>query len=488
MSPDTPINTPPAPLRARVMKALAWRSASQIAAQIVTWSATFLVIRLLTPGDYGVFAATQSVTILLAMLSGDGIASALIRDEQFDRGRAAQMFGLLIVINAALAILQCAIAPLAADYYRQPAVADLLRIQSLAYLANPFIALGGAMLAHALDFRRLALANIVSAVAGAATALLCALAGLGIYALVAAPLALYAVRAIALTVAAPLWIAPSFRLAGAWTSARFGTALMVSQIFWFVQTQSDVVIGGRTLAPSELGLYTTALFLAQILTAKFVPPLNEVAFAGYARMRGDPAAVAAAFLRSVEMIMLVAMPFSIGMALTAGPLVALALGDHWTGAAPIVRLLAMAMPFVTLQILFSPVTNALGRPMHAVYGAVAGAVIMPAAFLIGAPYGVIGLALAWLAAFPILCLFTAAISLPVIGIGFADIGRAIRPALAASAFMAIVVLLAGRIGPIAASRFVLPLSVAIGVLAYGGWLALTRPRLVAALLRRGAPA
>ena len=37
--------------------------------------------------------------------------------------------------------------------------------------------------------------------------------------------------------------------------------------------------------PHRLGLYTTALFLTQILAAKFVPPLNEVAFAAYSRIQ-----------------------------------------------------------------------------------------------------------------------------------------------------------------------------------------------------------
>ena len=37
-----------------------------------------------------------------------------------------------------------------------------------------------------------------------------------------------------------------------------------------------------------LGIYTTALFLTQILASKFVPPLNEVAFAAYSRIQTRP--------------------------------------------------------------------------------------------------------------------------------------------------------------------------------------------------------
>ena len=66
--------------------------------------------------------------------------------------------------------------------------------------------------------------------------------------------------------------------------------------------------------PHRLGIYTTALFLTQILAAKFVPPLNEVAFAAYSRIQARPDMIPTAFLKSVRLIMLVALPFYFGLA------------------------------------------------------------------------------------------------------------------------------------------------------------------------------
>ena len=43
----------------RVRSALIWRSGSQILAQIITWASTFIVINLLDPADYGLFALTR---------------------------------------------------------------------------------------------------------------------------------------------------------------------------------------------------------------------------------------------------------------------------------------------------------------------------------------------------------------------------------------------------------------------------------------------
>src|SRR6185436_15096618 len=115
-----------------------------------------------------------------------------------------------------------------------------------------------------------------------------------------------------------------------------------------------IFIGGHSLDAHTLGLYTTALFLTQILAAKFVPPLNEVAFAAYSRIQARPDMIQHAFLKSVRLIMLAALPFYFGLAVTARPLVLTFLGAKWSEVVPLVPILALAMPLMTLQILFGP--------------------------------------------------------------------------------------------------------------------------------------
>ena len=66
------------------------------------------------------------------------------------------------------------------------------------------------------------------------------------------------------------------------------------------------------------------------------------------------------------------------------------LGPHWASAVAPVRLLALAMPFATLHILFAPATNALGRPGINARIAGVGAVVMPLAFLVGVRGGATG--------------------------------------------------------------------------------------------------
>ncbi|WEK46012.1 MAG: lipopolysaccharide biosynthesis protein [Candidatus Andeanibacterium colombiense] len=475
-------NPPADSLRNQVRSAVLWRSGSQIAGQLITWGSTFLVIRILSPSDYGLYAMTSVVLVLLSLMNGYGLSNALIQKRETSDHMLRQLFGMLIVLNVALAILQIAAAPLVASYYGQPRVAELLRVQAVIYLTNPFLALGYAVLSREMDFRKQAQVNLVSGLLSAFAALGGALAGLGVWTLVLAPLTGFASRALGMTIAARTFIRPSFSFKGAWDLAHYGGIVALGQLFWFIQTQADIVIAGRSFDPHLLGIYTTSLFLTQLFVNKFVPPINEVAFSAYARVKDDSAAMAQGFLKAVRVLMLIGMPFCLGFAASAGPLVAVALGPKWAQVAPVIAVLGFAMPLMMLQVLYGPATNAAGRPGIYTRTSIAGAVLLPLAFLIGVRWGVTGLAISWIAGyFPLVVISTHWV-LPVLGIRPRDFLRALSAPLIAGVAMFVGVRLADGALPAMSAPARLAVLVAVGGLIYGGGLlAFSRERVVEVL-------
>jgi len=170
------------------------------------------------------------------------------------------------------------------------------------------------------------------------------------------------------------------------------------------------------------------------------------------------------------------LPFYFGLAVTAAPFVETFLGGKWTQTAALVPILAMAMPMMTLQILFAPASNALGRPGLAVRTGLVGALLLPAAFLTGIQWGIQGLAWAWLGGMAVLLAATIEMSLPMIGISRRGLFLAVAPGLAASAAMAGLVEAADSMLPDIGAGARLAVLVAVGIAAYAGLLlAFARP-------------
>ena len=282
---------------------------------------------------------------------------------------------------------------------------------------------------------------------------------------------MFAVRAVGLTVAARSLMWPIFDFRGAGQLARYGSVMAIGQLLWFIESQMDVFIAGRSLNPHWLGIYSTSLFLTQIFVSKVVPPLNEVAFSAYARMQNDSVAIATAFARSVRVIMTAALPFYIGLAVTAEPIVLTMLGPKWVEAIPIVRIMACAMPMLTMQVLFAPACDATGHPGISVRNGATGAVLLTSAYLIGIQWGVMGLAWSWLAAYPVYLGISLWRTLPVIGVSARALFNSILPPLLAASAMGLIVAIVDTALPVLPPLPRLAMLVAVGGSVYAGWLA-----------------
>lgn len=486
--PAIPGDPPQRALGQRVRSALAWRWGTQVLAQIITWTSTIMVVRLLAPSDYGLYAMTQAVATALAFLNGQSFATSLIQTDRIDDRRIGQVFGMLLLLNSGLALAQFALAPLAASYYGEPLVADMLRVQALMFLAIPFAALPQELLARRIEFRSQGLVNLGCAIVGAGTALALAWLGYGVWALVYAPVAMFAARAIGMTLASRVLVRPLFDFRGAGDLFTFGGALTICQFLWIVQSQADIVIAGRSFDTHSLGLYAEALFLTLIITGRFLPPINEVAFPTYAELYKTGRPLGPLFLRIQRMVALVVAPAYVGLSLVATPAVLTLFGDKWAEMAPIAAGLALAMPAFALQIVCSPVTNGMGRPRIYMITNGAGALLFPLLFLIGVEAGPWGLVSAWWIGAPALLAFTYALTLPQIGVSWRSLAAALAPALVATALMACAVGLARAALPPVPAPVELAMLAGLGAATYAAALAIfardTLREIAALLFRR----
>ena len=463
---------------ARVRNAVAWRWGTQFVAQLITWTSTILVVRLLEPTDYGLFAMTQVVLTALAFLNGHSFATSLIQTDRIDERRIAQVFGLLLMFNGALAAMQFLFAPYAAEYFGEPLVEHMLRIQAVIFLTVPFTALPSELLARRLEFRKQGQVNMVTALIGAGTALTLASAGFGVWALVYAPIAMFVSRAIGLSVAARLLVRPVFDPRGAGDLVTFGGTLTLCQLFWIIQSQSDIVIAGRTMSTHDLGLYSESLFLTLIVTGRFLPPINEVAMAAYSELSRAGRSLGPYFVRTARTVLMVVAPIYIGLSLTAESAILSLFGEKWAEMIPIVHGLALAMPFFALHLICSPTTNAMGRPKVYLATSITGAFIMPALFLWGSANGAMGLVHAWWVAAPLLLTITLSLTLPRIGVKPLDLAKQLAPIALSCIVMAISVTLVQNLTHFDLPPLELAWNAVVGALTYIATLWFFWPRLV----------
>jgi O-antigen/teichoic acid export membrane protein len=453
----------------QVVRSFLWHGGGQIAGQAISWVATIVVIRLLSPADYGLMAMANVFLGFFLLIADLGFGAAAVQAKALEREQLRQLLGIVLVTNAGGCVLTLAAAPVVAAFFGEPRLTAVVMVLSVNFVLLAASVLPQSQLLRELDFRAKARADILATVLAAVTGLVMAWAGLGVWALVGNSLVMHGVRAVAYNALRPVALAPAFSWEAVTRLAQFGALVTVDRLLFFLHGNADAVIGGRVLGKEALGLYAVALSLAAIPMEKVLPVITQVSFAAFSRIQGEPDRVRRNVLRSVQVVSLVCFPAFLGMAAVAGDLVPLLLGTRWLQLVVPFQLLCLVLPLKAVAVLFTPALFGMGRPGVNVLNTAVAFVTMAAAMLVGVRDGVIGMCAAWVIAYPAVFAVTSWRSLRALGIPYAELLKRCAFAAGASVTMAALVLGLGEtLAPHGASALRLSALVGIGVLLYAG--------------------
>ncbi len=388
-------------MKSQVLAAIRWTALAQIASQAVSWVVTLVVIRLLAPSDYGLLAIATMFLGFLMMFADLGIAAALVQKDQISREEIRHAFGLVIAIHVGLAALLALAAPVIAAFFAEPSLRVVVPVLSLQLLVAAFGVIPEVLLQREMDFRRLAVVEMCTAVAGSLLTLLLALAGAGVWALVIGALTTLGVKVVGTNVLVGQWYRPAFSFAAGRALLASSAHAATSRIVWFIYNQADVFIAGKWLGSTTLGLYSVSMHLASLPNQRISGLVNRVAFPAFSRIQGSAARVSSVVLLGVRTLSILAFPVFWGLASVAPELVHVLLGEQWHGAITPLQIVSLIMPLRLVGNFVPNAVRGIGRFDVELASTVLSATVMISAFLVGVNWGLIGLCLAWLAGSPL---------------------------------------------------------------------------------------
>lgn len=432
-------------MRPKVMSALRWSASARLLGQLFSWVITIAVIRLLSPADYGLMAMAVVLVSFAFLLNTLGLDAVLVQSKDLSASLTRQIFGVVVLANLGCFAALFLGADAAAAFYGAPELAPVLRLLSLQFPLLMFETLPLARLEREINFAARSVVDLVTLVIGSLTTLTLALLDYGVWALVWGMLANTFTRVLGLNVICPAQVWPSFRVTGMRRHFAFGSFVASDRGLWYIFSESDKFIGGKLLGNQALGYYAVANQIASLPIQKISGLLNAIAFPAFSHAHAHTSRekVRDYLLTSTRMLSIAAFPVFLGLAATAESVVAVLLGVKWLPAAPLLQLLALVMPFRLLSNVFPPLLWGMGKPRISASNYLLAAMLMPVAFYVGAHWGALGLACAWLAMYPPVFLAVAWRSCHVVGIGLRTyLGAMLRP-LAAALLMLLVVMTVG---------------------------------------------
>lgn len=426
-------------LKRAALSGARWTLGSRIGLQLITWPITILVMRLLEPGDYGVFALALVVAGFITLFSELGLGVALVQAPTVTDAQARMACSLVLLLNSVIAAAIVGVAPWVADLYAEEELALVMQVLTLELLLSAPAAVPLAMLERSLRFKAVSTGQLAGGLSAAATTLIAALLDAGVWALVAGNLAGSLVRSAVWIGAYGRPVRPGrLQLSTIRPMVKVSSHTLAGRALWYWSSQADQLVLGRLLTAGSLGLYNVASQLAMLPVNKVMEAVNRVAFPILSRLDSAAAEVQATHRRIAALLALYGFGICWGLAAVAPEFVQLVLGDKWRGAALPLATLALVAPLRMLCAFHYTVVTAIGVPEVATRELVFASVCIPAAVATGALLGGLqGAAWAWLLAYPAVYLVSTVLTGRALQLGPQRVARPLlAPLLAGLAMLA----------------------------------------------------
>lgn len=361
--------------------------------------ATVVLARLLTPAEFGLAAMAATLTLVFTMFADLGLAQATVQQKEVTHGQLSALFWVNAAFGSALTLACFAAAPGVAWFYDEPRLVGVVRTLAVGFFLQGLAAQHGALLNRQLRFPAVAAIGVAAALGGALVAVVLAVLGLGVWALVAQQLAFGLITLSGNWLAAGWWPAAPKRAPGVGAMLRFGGNMLVGNFFSYLITQADRVLIGAQLGKVSLGLYDRSGTLVQLPGRLILQPLNNVMIPALSRLNDRPDVYARTYLGAVEKIAMATMPPMVTAALLAPEIVTIAFGPGWEAAAAPFAWLALGLSQAPTSQTTSWLLTSQGRVREQARRSALTAAVTILAYAAGLPYGVEGVAIGAAAAY-----------------------------------------------------------------------------------------
>jgi O-antigen/teichoic acid export membrane protein len=300
---------------------------------------TLVLARLLTPQDFGIYALAMTVYAFVELLAAFGFGTALIQNQDATNSHYNTAWTLQVIFSLVTSATLFVLAPYAAEFLQEPQLEKVARFMCILFLLNGLNNIGiinfQKHMTFDREFRFLLITKLTSFLVAIPLAFV-----LGSYWAM-----LWGLLASTLMVLALSYGMQPFRPRPELSRWRemlsFSAWLQANNILNYFTTHTEKLLVSRAADVAAVGSLQIAREVGQLL-GMVVAPINRAVFPGYSRVNKSPSALLDIFCDVNGMLMMLAIPFALGLVSIAHLLVPTVLGEQWLHIVPLVQWIAVA--------------------------------------------------------------------------------------------------------------------------------------------------
>ena len=348
-------------LKQKTISGIIWSAVQRFGTMIISFVSNIVLARLLTPDDFGCIGLLAIFIVVANVFVNGGFAAALIQKPNPSKEDYSTVFIWNILVSMLFYLGLYISAPHIAVFYSIPLLSAVLKVQGIVLIINALSVIHLSVLRKNLQFKEMSIIQIIAISISVATAIVLALKGWGVWALVAQQLLNSAIITIS------LWLVCNWKpkLVFSWYSFRqlfnYGAFLLLSDILNSICDNIQGLVIGRRFTAGDMGYYSQAKKLEEVPTQSISQVVSLVSFPVFAKLQNDKQKLYVAVRKSLMSMNFLNFPLMILLVVVAEPLLTLLYSDRWLDAIPYFRILCISGIVNCMQSVNYQVVCAVGK-------------------------------------------------------------------------------------------------------------------------------
>ena len=338
-------------LRQRVVKGVAWQSAEKVVAALLQFAVSMVLMNLLTPADYGTWAILSIFLAILLPVVDSGFSQALIRKKEINEGDYSSVFYVNVLIAIVLYLILWAATPFLSRFFEDELIAQIAPVLFLLFPINSLSIIQSTILSRQLEYRRLSVYTLIATIVSSAAAIVMALTGFGLWALVAQRMLALAVKALLMWVMSDWRPELKFSMSSIKSMFRYGSRIMLSDLVSNIYYQISGLFIERGHGKAQLGFYDRGNKIKELPVSSSINAVMGVSFSSLSRLQGEEDRFHDSARKIFLLWIFVMLPVMTGLIAVAGDMFRFLLPEVWMATVPYLQILSIAGLLAPLSVI-----------------------------------------------------------------------------------------------------------------------------------------
>lgn len=343
-------------LKEKAISGAKWTTISTVIVALVQMFRLMVLARFLDKAEFGIVAIITFVLGLTYTFSDIGFSAGIMHKKEIDEKDFSSLFWVQFLIFFVIYILLSCSSPLIASFYNEHTLSYLIPIALFDLVLAGIGKLYDTILQKTMQFKIIAIRNIISALCSVMVAIVLAILGFGIYSMILSTLSQTLINHLWNFIAGQKEYRINYYCSVTRIKPYFKIGIFQTgtQVIDYFSSKLDILIIGKFMGTENLGIYNLAkeMILKLILVINSI--VNRVALPVLSYNNTNNAILQTQYCKMLNLLSTVNFPICVFLGVFSSQIVILFYGHNYIDVAPLVSVLSIYSIFHSIG---NPVGN-----------------------------------------------------------------------------------------------------------------------------------